>query len=79
MTLESHDLHHEFPEMHEKIHEMKMKDNHFRRLFDDYHVLNQEVQLIEEGVRASSDENLETLKKKRLHLKDELFAMLKAA
>jgi len=34
---------------------------------------------IEVGVENTSDEYLEELKKKRLALKDELFAMIKAA
>ena len=77
MILEKHDLHHEFPEFNDEIHHLKMNDNHFARLFNDYHETNQEVQRIEQGVENTSDEYLEQKKKQRLKLKDALFAMLK--
>ncbi len=77
MTLEKHDLHHEFPEFKNEIHHLKMNDNHFARLFTDYHKVNQEVQRIEQGVENTSDEYIEQRKKQRLKLKDELFIMLK--
>jgi len=37
MTLEKHDLHHEFPEFSDEIHHLKMSDNYFLRLFNQYH------------------------------------------
>ncbi len=77
MHVEKHDLIHEFPEYRDKIHDLKVSDQHFRRLFDEYHELDHEVRRIEEGVENTSDEYVEGLKVKRLHLKDELFAMLK--
>ncbi len=79
MTEAKHDLHHEFPEYEEQIHRLKESDNHFRRLFDEYHVVNKEVKRIEQGVENTSDDYAEECKKKRLKLKDELFEMLKAA
>ncbi len=79
MILEKHDLHHEFPEFNDEIHHLKMNDNHFARLFTDYHKVNQEVQRIEQGVENTSDEYVEQRKKQRLKLKDELFNMLKKA
>ncbi|MGB2739872.1 MAG: YdcH family protein [Cognaticolwellia sp.] len=75
--IEKHDLHHEFPEFQEEIRQLKMSDAHFARLFKEYHELDQEVRRIEEGVETTSDEYLETRKIARLHLKDELFSMLK--
>ena len=72
----NHDLHSEFPEYHDAIHHLKESDTHFRRLFDEYHVATKEVERIEaEGINTS-DTYLESCKKKRLHLKDELFAIL---
>lgn len=75
--IEKHDLHHEFPEFQQEIRQLKMSDAHFARLFKEYHELDQEVRRIEEGVETTSDEYLETRKIARLHLKDELFSMLK--
>jgi len=77
MTIEKHDLHSEFPEFHDEIRQLKMCNAHFARLFREYHELDHEVNRIEQGVETPSDEYVEQQKLKRLHLKDELFAMLK--
>lgn len=79
MTIEHHDLHHEFPEMGHQIRELKMKDRHFARLFDEYHDVDREVRNIETMTEAASDERLDGLKMRRLHLKDELYSMLQSA
>ena len=77
MTLEKHDLLHEFPESKESIHTLKMNNNHFARLFEQYHDKDHEVHRIETGAESTSDEYLETLKKKRLNHKDQLFSMIR--
>ncbi|WP_371187565.1 YdcH family protein [Thalassotalea maritima] len=77
MIIAKHDLHHEFPEYKDEIRTLKMTNNHFARIFKEYHELNQQVVRIEEGVENTSDEYLENLKKQRLHHKDELFSMIK--
>ena len=79
MPLENHSLVSEFPEMRERIHRMKTSDNHFARLFAEYDTVEHEVHRIESGAEAASDDRLEALKKQRLHLKDELFGLLKKA
>lgn len=76
MTLEHHDLHHEFPEYYDRIHELKMGNTHFSNLFDEYHTVDREIRRIEQSVEVTSDEYLEEQKKKRLLLKDQLFQML---
>lgn len=75
---ELHDLHHEFPEHKDKIHELKMKGGHFRRLFDEYNDLTHQMTRIQQSIETPSDNVVESLKLKRLHLKDELNAMLVA-
>jgi len=79
MSVENHHLHNEFPEYHDQIHDLKMHDRHFSKLFDEYHTLDRSVRRIEDAAEVSSDEHLEGLKIRRLHLKDELFTMLKKA
>jgi uncharacterized protein YdcH (DUF465 family) len=79
MQGEHHDLVHELPEYRDKIHELKVSDKHFAKLFDEYHEVDHEVRRIEQEIETPSDEYTEGLKKKRLHLKDELFDMLKQA
>lgn len=77
MLGEKHDLLHEFPEYKDRIHELKLSDSHFANMMAEYHELDNEVRRIEEGIENTSDEYLEELKKKRLNLKDQLYAMLK--
>ena len=78
MLGEKHDLIHELPEYRERIHDLKTRNHHFSRLYDEYHEIEHEVRRIEEGVEVASDEYLEERKKQRLKLKDELFEMLRA-
>lgn len=77
MPLEKHDLLHEFPENKEAIHQLKLNNNHFSRLFDLYHKKDHEVHRIETGAENTSDEYLENCKKERLKLKDELYKMIR--
>ena len=79
MIGEHHDLLHELPEYKDKIHELKMGNAHFAKLFDKYHEVDHEVRRIEQGIETPADEYTEEVKKKRLALKDELFKMLQAA
>jgi hypothetical protein len=76
MTHTPHELHEEFPEHAEKIHELKVANNHFSRLADEYHRLNREIHRGETDVEPTDDMHLEELKKQRLMLKDEIFVML---
>jgi uncharacterized protein YdcH (DUF465 family) len=77
VALEKHDLVHEFPEYKEKIHDLKMNNRHFAKLFDEYHEVEHEVHRIEVGAENSSDSYLEERKKVRLNLKDQLLLMMK--
>lgn len=76
--LAKHDLIHELPEYRQQIQHLKQTNHHFARLFTDYHAKDHEVHRIETGAEVASDERLELCKKERLHLKDQLFAMLRA-
>lgn len=78
MTVEHHDLQHDFPEFHERIHVLKTSNTHFARLFDEYHEVDREVRRIEQEVETPSDVYTEDLKKRRVKLKDELYGMLRA-
>ena len=78
MSVEKHDLLHEFPDHHHTIRHLKMNDNHFARLFEQYNELDHEVRRIEEGVENTSDDYLETRKKERVLLKDQLYSMIRS-
>lgn len=79
MSVEHHDLHHEFPELHDKIHDLKMKNEHFRRLFEEYHELTRDIEKMEDEVTPVATRTEEEAKVRRVHLKDELYRMLIAA
>jgi len=74
--MEKHDLRHEFPELEEKIHTLKTSDAHFRKLFDEYHEVNNATHRIENGAETVSDEVLNDFRMKRVKLKDELYEIL---
>ena len=74
--MNKHDLRHDFPELEDKIHQLKVSDTHFRRLFDEYHEVNQDIHSIESGATVTTDERLNDLRLKRVHLKDELYQCL---
>lgn len=76
MSLEKHDLVHEFPQFREKIHTLKTQDAHFAKLFDAYHEVDHEIHRIEQEVETPGDEYVENLKRRRVQLKDELYTML---
>ena len=76
MFAEHHDLVHELPEHKARIHDLKMSDNHFARLFKDYDELEHELRRIQQDIETPSDDVVEELKKRRLHLKDEMFRMI---
>jgi hypothetical protein len=44
----------DFPEMAERIHALKESDNHFARLFEEYHELNREIHRVETRVEPTS-------------------------
>ena len=79
MSVEHHDLHHEFPELGERIHELKVGNAHFRRLFDEYHEVDHEIHRIETGVETTSDDYLEERKNSTLNYENHKKIFLKAS
>jgi uncharacterized protein YdcH (DUF465 family) len=74
-----HELHEEFPAKAEAIHRLKTTDAHFARLADEYHDVNRSIHRMETNVEPADDATIESFKKKRLTLKDEIARMLDAA
>lgn len=73
-----HELHDEFPQDAEVLHRLKRTDAHFARLAERHHEVNREIHRIAAEIEAASDERLEALKRERLHLLDEIAAMIEA-
>jgi uncharacterized protein YdcH (DUF465 family) len=75
---EHHDLAQEYPELKDRIHDLKVNDPHFAELYEEYQSVEKEVYRIEEQIVTPSDAYTEELKKKRIALKDQLYRMLTA-
>ncbi len=67
-----------FPEYRDLITRLKTTDHHFTRLFDQHNRLDQKITAMIAQTGPSADLEIEALKKQKLQLKDELYALLKA-
>ena len=76
MSIEHHGLLHEFPQLRERIHELKISNTRFAGLYQQYDEVDKEIYRIEEEIETPSDKYTEDLKKRRVLLKDQLYAML---
>ena len=63
-------------EYKEEIHELKMNNAHFVKVFDKHNELDQKVEDAEADRVILTDVELETLKKEKLLLKDEAYKMI---
>ncbi|WP_439240140.1 MULTISPECIES: YdcH family protein [unclassified Lonepinella] len=68
-----------FPEFRDLITQLKTEDAHFARLFDEHNALDQRIKNIESNIELATPTEVEDLKKAKLHLKDEMYAILKKA
>ena len=74
-----HDLHDTFPADAELLHQLKLDNAHFQRIASRYHDVNREIHRIESDIAPASDDHLETLKKDRLAMLDEVAEILAKA
>jgi uncharacterized protein YdcH (DUF465 family) len=74
-----HELAEEFPDQIERIQARKASDAHFARLVEEYHEVNRAIHRAETRVEAMSEEHETALRRRRLQLKDEIFAALSRA
>lgn len=68
-----------FPEYRDLITKLKTTDHHFTRLFDKHNSLDQKIKNMEGHITPGTHEEIEVLKKEKLMLKDQLYAILKKA
>lgn len=68
-----------FPEYRDLITELKTSDLHFQRLFDKHNDLDQTIRNMEARIEGATHEQIETLKKEKLQLKDQLYTILRRA
>jgi len=63
-------------EYRDEITELKQDNRHFSRIFEKHNKLDQDVKDAEHGRVGMSDMAIETMKKEKLLLKDEMLKMI---
>ncbi len=76
MSHTPHELAEEFPDRIEEIHNLKLANAHFSKLVEEYHTVNRDIHRAETNIEPTDDFNMETMRKSRMHLKDEIYSML---
>lgn len=77
MTIEKQSLLSDLPEHHHTIRHLKMHSRRFGQLLEKYDHINNEIYQQEIKGSGVPDESIEEQKKQRLHLKDQLFDMIR--
>lgn len=77
MTHTPNELAEQFPQAIEKMHELKISDAHFAKLFEDYHEINRAIHRAETDVEPTDDFHMEDMRKQRLHLLDTIAPYLR--
>jgi hypothetical protein len=78
MRIPPHDLPHELPDLVDVLQDLRARDAELAARCDEYERLNAHIVDIEENDKPFVDLEFEELKKRRLRLKDEIFAALMA-
>ena len=68
-----------FPEYRDLITKLKHTDQNFTRIFDKHNELDQKIINMSAHIEPGSEDLIEQLKKEKLQLKDQLFAILQKA
>ena len=77
MLGEVHDLKHEFPDLHERIADLKENDLRFAEMMQEHDEIDDRIRGLEQANVPVTDEHMEELKHRRAVLKDRLYARLK--
>ena len=65
-----------FPEYRDLISRLKNEDRHFERLFNEHNDLDEKIIELEKHISPVGEVEIETLKKQKLALKDEIYQIL---
>ena len=63
-------------EYRDEISELKQSNKHFNRIFNKHNELDDKIKDAEHGRIGMSDMEIETMKKQKLLLKDEMYKMI---
>lgn len=78
MSHTPHELADEFPEHIDTIRALKASNAHFAKLADAYHQVNRAIHRAEAQTEPMDDATENSLRRQRMTLKDEIYAMLQA-
>src|SRR5258708_14511978 len=77
------DRHHpsvrDFTKHRDPIRRLKGSDDHFRKMFDEYHRLDDSIYRIEEEIDFATDQEIDELKMRRTKLKDYIYHLIRHA
>tara|TARA_R110002051_G_scaffold119880_1_gene193154 strand:+ start:4161 stop:4400 length:240 start_codon:yes stop_codon:yes gene_type:complete len=79
MSNTPHEIQDEFPEYVGRMHALKVSDEHFAQLLEDYRDINRAIHRAESEVEPVADTHMEDMRKRRMVLKDEIYGMLTRA
>lgn len=68
-----------FSEYREQIAQLKLDDAHFAQIFDQHDALDAQIKRMQAHVDPGTPQEIEALKKEKLHLKDEVYQLLRKA
>ena len=68
-----------FPEYRELISQLIERDHRFLQLINKHTEMNRRVEAMEAGIEPATHQEIETLKKKKLAIKDEVYKALREA
>ena len=68
-----------FHEFRDLISELKTSDRYFQGLFEKHNALDQKIKNMEASISPGTHDEIETLKKEKLQIKDQLYVILKKA
>lgn len=78
MTNTPHQLVEDFPDYADRISVLKAANPRFAKIYEEYHDVNRAIHRAEVEVEPVCDEYMDDMRKTRMSLKDELYAMLRA-
>lgn len=67
-----------FPEYRDLITTLKTQDAHFQSKFNEHNQLDEEIKQLEKRVGSDFNPTVKELKSKKLHLKEEIYQILKS-
>lgn len=79
MSHTPHELHEEFPDKTDVIHDLRQSNAHFTAMTDRYHEVNRAVHRAETNVEPTDDANLINMRKERMTLKDQIWTDISKA